>query len=340
MVRRLTRACVLCGLLAAGWTAYAADAPDGTTFEHPVLGVDGPGVVRIKFCGMPVKVQLADVQLKGEYSEKQSEAYLKEALASGAKVTLVMEQGKEGDGRGLPQAHVFKAGQHVNLEMVKRGLAVSDGGSKRFGAAMQKAQMDAMTQKAGMWSRAAEVAVKPPTPKPPDTPQPAKPEEPAQEVAAENYSGPVVADLQAKEYHLPGSRYAKGIRAGARIEYPTPEAAERAGKTPSPFSFPERSKAAQAQHTASKGGASKADVVKDSRAALQEALGFMQEARKAHGTDHKKANANWQKAAKILAESIDRLTPVADAHPNDNEIQRLAEEMSMNLYSCNKYQSL
>lgn len=325
----------------------AGDAPDGTAFEQTVLGVDGPGLVRIKFCGMPVKVQLANLQFKGgEATEKNAEAFLKDALPSGTKVKLVMEPGKEGDGSGLPLAHLFKGTTHINIEMVKRGLAISDGGSEKFAKGMQTAQLDAMGKKAGLWAQEVQVAVKPqPKPEPakpvahPVIPE-NKPAEPEIEVASADYSGPVVADLQGKEYHLPGSRYAKSIRQGARIEYPNPDAAERAGKTPSPFSFPERAKATAAKAVAAKGGQTPDQIVSESQNALKEALTCMQEARKYHGTDHKRANANWQKAAKILGESLDKLTPVADANPNNNSIQKLAEEMSMNLYSCNKYQSL
>lgn len=320
--------------------AHASDAPDGTTFEHSVLGVDGPGAIRIKFCGMPVKIQLAELQFKGEASEKAAESFLKGQLEPGAKVTLVMEAEKAGDGRTLPQAHVFKAGTHLNLEMVKRGLAINDGGSKRFAAALQTAQMDAMTKKAGLWARGPETVAQT---RPAETPKSATPAVPPSaeiEVAPASYSGRVVADLQGKEYHLPGSRYAKSIRQDARIEYASPEAAEKAGKAPSPFSFPDRAKAAQTKLAAAKGGMSNEDTFKNAQAALKEALGYMQEARQASGSDLKRANSFWQKAAKVLGEGIDRLTPVADANPNNNEIQKLAEEMSMNLYSCNKYQSL
>lgn len=328
-------------MLALGMAgACAADAPDGTTFEQTVIGVDGPNTVRLKFCGMPVKVQLANLQFKGgEATEKLAAAYLKDALPAGTKVKLVMEEGKEGDGSTLPLAHLFKGTTNLNVEMVKRGLAISDGGSQKFAQGMQTAQMEAMTKKAGLWAEETQVASKPPEVKP----TPANPATPATvelEVAPADYKGPVVADLQGKEYHLPGSRYAKSIRQGARIEYPNPEAAERAGKTPSPFSFPDRAKATAAKVVAAKGGQSQEQVVKDAQDTLKMALTEMQEARKYHGTDHKRANASWQKAAKMLADSLDRLTPVADANPNNETIQKLAEEMSMNLYSCNKYQSL
>ncbi|MCW8133225.1 MAG: thermonuclease family protein [Planctomycetota bacterium] len=324
----------------------AADAPDGTTFDQTVIAVDGPGQVRIKFCGMPVKVQLANLQFKGgEPTEQKAQAFLKETLPAGTKIKLVMESGKEGDGTGLPQAHLFKGTSHVNLEMVKRGFAISDGGSQKYAQGMQTAQMDAMTKKAGLWAQDVQVASKP-EPKPESKPETrptapeARPAAPEMDVAPADYAGAVVADLQGKEYHLPGSRYAKSIRQGARIEYPNPEAAERAGKSPSPFSFPDRAKAAAAKVAAAKGGQTPDQIVQESQNALKDALTAMQEARKFHGTDHKRANSNWQKAAKILGESLDKLTPVADANPNNATIQKLAEEMSMNLYSCNKYQSL
>lgn len=323
--------------------ALAAEGPDGSTFEHPVLGVDGPRHIRVRFCGLPVKVQLADLQFKGEYSEKEAEALLKSTLGSGSTVKLVLDAEKPGDGSALPQAHVFKGSTHVNLELVKRGFAISDGGNKKFASVLQKAQMEAMSKKAGLWGKETAVAAAETKPAAkPETPAatPPPPSAVALEVAPADYAGPVVADLQGKEYHLPGSRYAKSIRVGARIEYPSPTAAEKAGKLPSPFSFPDRSKAQQAQAVASKGSAAPDQVVKDAQAALKDALVAMQEARKFHGTDHKKANANWQKAAKILADNLDRLTPVADANPNNQDLQKLTEEMSMNLYSCNKYQSL
>ena len=150
----------------------------------------------------------------------------------------------------------------------------------------------------------------------------------------------VVADLSSKEYHYPGSRYASNIRAGARIEYKSPDEAERAGKLPSPFSFPDRTKALAEKAGAHGAAGSSAKAVENARKALAEALSYMQEARRVSKTNNAAANSNWQNAAKLLTEQLDRLIPVADSDPDDRELQKLTEELATSLYSCKKYQSL
>jgi hypothetical protein len=321
----------------------AADAPDGTTFTHAVLSVDGPDLVRIRFCGVPITIRLANVKTKGGDSETQELKYLRETLKPGAQIRIELEPELIGDGVVPPPAHVFSGNTHVNIEVLKRGLAITDGRSKNYVAKIQNAQADAMSNKLGLWAAGAAGPALASTSAPPKTAKP------TDDVAPADYNGPVVADLNGKEYHLPGSRFATGIRAGAKIEYKSIEEAERAGKVPSPFSFPDRAKAnaekvvAAQKAKAPTGSAapqSGAEVVESSRKALTEALVFMNEARRVSHNDSKGANENWKKAAKLLNDSLDRLTPVADANPNDVAIQKLAEDMTMNLYSCNKYQSL
>jgi hypothetical protein len=317
----------------------AADEPDGTAFTHTVLSVDGPDLIRIRYCGVPMQVRVANVLYKGKDSEAASAKYLKESLKPGSQVRIELETELGGDSVP-PASQVFSGNTHLNLDLIKRGLAISDGRSRKFSDAFQSAQTDAMNQKQGIWANNAA------TPAPPAHQEPVKTAEPAKvedmDAAPKDYNGPVVADLNSKEYQLPGSRFAKSIRPGARIEYKSPEEAERAGKMPSPFSFPERAKALADKHAASQpsSGGSSEQVVDGARKSLTEALQFMSEARRLSRTDGRGANDNWKKAAKILSESIDRLTPVADANPTNVTIQKLAEEMTMNLYSCNKYQSL
>src|SRR5207253_194260 len=98
----------------------------------------------------------------------------------------------------------------------------------------------------------------------------------AQDTAPAGYDGSVVADLSSKEYHYPASRFAKNIRAAARIEYKSPDEAERAGKIPSPFSFPDRAKALAEKQSASSGGGGQ-KTVESARKAYDEALLLMQE---------------------------------------------------------------
>jgi len=320
----------------------AAEAPDGTQFNHPVLSVDGPDLVRIKFCGLPIQVRLATVQLRGEASEKNSLEYLKGALKPGNNVKIELEPDAPVENLLQPKVHVFSGSTHLNVEVVKRGLAVSDGRSQKYGSALQAAQGDAMSKKVGVWASGAAVASAPAVTATASKPAAATPAAAAElETAPPGYGGVVVADLNSKEYHFPGSRFAKSIRSGARIEYKSPEDAERAGKAPSPFSFPERAKALVAKVTAAASGSSSPDkIVEDSKKALAEALGYMNEARKLSRTDASGANVWWKKAGKLLSEWLDKLTPIADASPDNKDIQKLTEDMSMNLYSCNKYQSL
>lgn len=330
----------------------AADAPDGTTFQHSVLGVDGADTVRIKFCGVPLQVKLANLQFKGADSEKSSLGYLKETLKPGTSVKIELEPDLNTDSPAPPLAQVFAGAAHVNVELVKRGHAVSDGRSKKYAPAMQTAQMDAMSQKRGIWAADTSVAMAPvkTTPPPAATRKPetttvaaVRPEvsaaAAAQDTAPSGYGGAVVADLSSKEYHYPASRFARNIRAAARIEYKSPDEAERAGKIPSPFSFPDRAKAlAEKQSATGAGGSQKA--VESARKAYDEALALMQEARRQSRNNNAAANDAWKKAAKLIGDHLDRVIPIADSDPNNKDLQKLTEEMSMSLYSCKKYQSL
>jgi hypothetical protein len=315
--------------------------------------VDSSDTVRIKFCGVPLQVKLANLQFKGAESEKTSLSYLKETLKPGTSVKIELEPDVNTDSPAPPLAQLFAGTTHVNLEMVKRGLAVSDGRSKKFGSAMQTAQMDAMSQKRGIWAADTTVAVAPPktepkfvSPEKTETPHvAARPEATAaaaaQDTAPAGYDGSVVADLSSKEYHYPASRFAKNIRAAARIEYRSPEEAERAGKVPSPFSFPDRAKSLaerQQAQSGTPGGGPK--TIEAAKKAYDEALALMQEARKQSKSNNAAANDAWRKAAKLLGEHLDRVIPIADADPNNRDLQKLTEDMSMSLYSCKKYQSL
>jgi hypothetical protein len=341
---------LFCAALFCVPLAVAGDAPDGTTFSHQVIAVDGPDLVRIRFCGVPMQVRLANVKLKGPQADAECAKYLKDVLKSGTVVRIELEPELDGEAAPCP-AQMFVGTTHVNAEIVKRGLAVSDGRSRKFGGVIQAAQLDAMTRKLGVWAEAEKtppvVAAAKPVTAPPEARQAAPAAAATQAVidtAPLGYSGPVVADLSSKEYHFPASRYARNIRPGARIEYKSPDEAERAGKTASPFSFPDRAKTIAA--ATDKGGTgaaaagSPAKVVEAARKAMEEALSYMQEARRVSRTNNAAANENWKKAAKLLTEHLDRVIPVADADPNNRDIQKLTEDMSMNLYSCKKYQSL
>jgi len=358
--------CALIALLLVPLQARAGDGPDGTQFTHHVIAVDGPDLVRIRYCGVPVQVRLANLQLRAGAAEGECLKYLKDALRSGTLVKIELEPELAGD-TAPPPAQVFAGATHVNLEMVKRGLAVSDARSKKFGSVLQTAQLDAMNKKAGVWGTVEKIepvaaagegtAGVPPAlrstavpPVPAAAAKPAPPgaasqlapgaAPPASEIAPLGYLGMVVADLSSREYHYPGSRYASSIRAGARIEYKSPEEAERAGKVPSPFSFPDRAKALAEKAGAHGGAAGGGKASDNAKKALAEALNYMQEARRVSQANNALANENWQKAARLLTENLDRLIPVADADPNNRELQKLTEDLATNLYSCKKNQSL
>jgi len=346
-------------LLMGAVVVSAQEAPDGTPFEHKILGADQPDQVRIRYCGVPLQVKLANVSFKGEQNQVDALRYLRDTLKPGKTVRIELEPELNGDEALAPQAQVFSGTTHINLEMVKRGLAISDARSKKYASAYQAAQQDASTKKLGLWASSGPATVaavthpKTATPATPSTPiaetvpipVETKPvaaaiPPPVIDLAPKDYSGPVVADLNGKEYHFPMSRYAQSIRPGARIEYKSPAEAERAGKSPSPFSFPERASAVAAKAQQSKGGGSPEQVLGDAKKAYTEALTYMQEARKLSRNDTPNANKNWKLAAKLISEHLDRVTPIADANPSDRDLQKLTEEMSMSLYSCNKYQSL
>lgn len=348
------RTTLLIAMLLMG--AVGLRAQDGPEAEHKILGADQPDQVRIRYHGVPMLVKFANLSFKGEQNQVDALRYLRDTLKPGKTVRIELEPELNGDDALAPQAQVFSGTTHINLEMVKRGLAISDVRSKKYATGFQAAQQEASTKKLGLWaSSGPAVAVA----QPKTTPAPATPATPAETVvipeakpvaaaipppvidlAPKDYTGPVVADLNGKEYHFPMSRYAQSIRAGARIEYKSPSEAERAGKTPSPFSFPERASAVAAKAQQSKGGGSPEQVLGEAKKAYTEALTYMQEARKLSRNDTPSANKNWKLAAKLISEHLDRVTPIADANPSNRDLQKLTEDMSMSLYSCNKYQSL
>ena len=254
---------------------------------------------------------------------------------------------------GVPlQAHVLAArsGHAANVELVKQGHAISDGRSKDYGRALQNAQVAAMGKKLGVWGRQAKTRTAARR-KPPSVPRPSAPKRvastsaapasasPGPTVAPPDYRGPVVADLYGMEYHLPNASFAKSIRPGRKIVYRTIEQAERAGKQPNPYSFPHRVKELKATAAKSVGKDPKT-IVAEAKKAHEESLALIRKARQFSGSRREESNRCWKQASRILSTALDRLTPIADASPNDREIQQLAEAMTMNLYSCNKYQTL
>ncbi len=324
----------------------ASDAPDGTQFKHSVLAVDSADTVRIRFCGVPLQLKLANVQFKCG-TEKEALTFLQETLRPGTPVKIELEPDLNVDSPAPPLAQLFCGDMHINLELIRHGYALSDGRSRKFAAVLRNAQLDAMNRKAGLWSGATKSdtpiavtetpAVAAPGPSTPVLASAPTARVPEQDLAPPGYNGAVVADLSSREYHYPGCRFARNIRAGARIEYRSPEEAERAGKVPSPFSFPERARAIAEKH----GGAGNAqNTIADARRAYAEALAYMQDARKQSRTNNNAANENWRKAATLLGEHLDKLIPFSDADPNNRDLQKLTEDMSMSLYSCKKYQSL
>src|SRR5579862_7555515 len=74
--------------LVATASLLANEAPDGTTFTHAVLSVDGPDMVRIRFCGVPITVRLANVKTKGGDVEAQELKYLRDTLKAGTQVRI------------------------------------------------------------------------------------------------------------------------------------------------------------------------------------------------------------------------------------------------------------
>ena len=312
--------------------------------NYPVRSVTKADQVVVEYAGLPVTVHLANLEFPAGYDAPAMAEVSKLLQGQQVKVTYVPEEGM--DLNGLPFCYVSTSGGlNINQMIVKKGWARYTPGSnppKSFHQLMQLSQSAAQQDKVGLWAdfvdKNADVAQAKPIPA---KVVPVK----ALDVAPADYNGLVIADLTAKEYLLPGSRFAQSIRPGAKIEYKSPEEAERAGKLPSPFCFPDRAKEFAAKHVASASAAGSAPatpekIVADSRKCLEDAIKLIQTARELSRNDNKGATANFKKAGKILSDALDRLTPVADANPNDQSIQSLAEEMSMNLYSCNKYQTL
>jgi len=319
------------------------DAPDGTTFEHKVLSVDGPNLIRIQYCGLPVQLSLAGISYKTPQWEEKGLAYLKQTLRPGQTVRIDTDFSTVAKDTFPAPAFIVASGKNCNIELVRQGYAVTDARSKQHGKALQTAMMEATQRKAGFWggkpttATTSVAATRPPKPATPVArPKPAAPRKPPP-----NYSGVVVADLTGGEYFYPGSRLARTIRRGARIEYKDPAAAERANprpKRPNPYDFPDLFDKWKAKQLAAKKITlpPPEKAVAESRQAIQEASKIMQEGYR----DRSKFNVNLKKAEKILAAQLQIMEPLAEARPNDKAVQKVAETLAMQLYQARKNQSL
>jgi hypothetical protein len=261
-----------------------------------------------------------------------------------------IELEKEWDGPGPPPAHVFCGDKYLNAELVRQGFALTDASSPKHGAALQQAMLEATRRKAGLWSDEAMAAEKKPPPpatiaEPPRTqpapvPPPPPPPPPERDVAPPGYQGMVVADMSSDEYHYPQSRFAKTIRAAARVEYRSPEEAERAKpkpKRPNPASFPDRYQSWLAKNQPVKVPAGSLEKqMAEARKTYDEALVILREGYQ----DRSRLNQNLKRAEQLLDAQMRCLEPLAEARPNDAALQRLAEEMNMQLYQCRKAQSI
>lgn len=341
-MKKLTCLLSLVGLMAAGW---AGDAPNGTAFEHKVLAVDGPNLIRISYCGLPVQVSLAGVNYKAPEWEQKGLDYLKQTLRPGQMVRLDLDAASAPENLFPAPAYLLADGKNCSVELVRQGIAVTDARSKQYGQTLQTAMMDATTRKAGFWGAKAAapvgVASVPARPVTPVAVASVKPVEPREEKAPAGYSGMVVADLNGGEYFYPQSRLARTIRSGARIEYSNPQAAERANprpKRPNPYDFPDLFEKWQAQQLAQQKITlpDPAKAVSDAQQTLKDAVSLMQEGYK----DRSKFNTNLKQAEKLLAAQLQLVEPLAEARPNDNAVQKVAEELAMQLYQARKNQSL
>jgi hypothetical protein len=331
----------MAGMAAGG----AGEAPSGTSFEHKVIAIDGPGLIRINYCGLPVQVALAGVSYKAPEWEQKGLDYLKQALRPGQIIRLDLDLASAPENAFPAPAYILSEGKNCNVELVRQGIAVTDARSKQYGQTLQTAMMQATERKAGFWGAkpvtSTTVASAPTKPATPTAVASVKPAEPQERKAPPGYNGVVVADLNGGEYFYPQSKLAQTIRSGARIEYTNPQAAERANprpKRPNPYDFPDLFEKWQAQQLAQQKitlpDPAKAVVV--AQQTLKDAMNLMQEGYK----DRSKFQQNLKQAEKLLAAQLQLVEPLAETRPNDNAVQKVAEELAMQLYQARKNQSL
>jgi hypothetical protein len=146
----LYRSCLLLAVVLVSGSS-ASEAPDGSSFLHKVISIDGPQFVRIQFCGLPMQILLANIQFRSG-SEKECLAFLKERLKPGTTVRIETEAAFAEEGLVPPPVHIFVGRSHMNAEIVRLGLAISDGRSQKYGTQMQASQMEAMEKKIGLWA--------------------------------------------------------------------------------------------------------------------------------------------------------------------------------------------
>lgn len=198
--------------------------------SYKVEAVVGPDMVRISFHGLPVTVRLANIKA-GPEAQTSLESLVADQAVS---IRFADELGL--DASGTPYVNMAfgpaKARKIANIELVAMGAAdydVSQAGSKQYNDAFTAARDKARTAQLGIWAGTGGTTVA--------ASETTETAAVAASAATGTQAGPasnsgVVAEMDAFFHHLPSCPDARRLSTRNTVRYASPEAAERAGKTP------------------------------------------------------------------------------------------------------------
>jgi len=203
--------------------------------RYPVRDVPRADRIVVEYAGLPVTVRLAHVILPASVEAQARVRAAVEALVKDERVRVAYcpEAGLDPD--GFPQVYVMIGTRNANEELVREGLvAYRPGGkpSEFYHKKMESAESAARGARAGIWaSGTPALAEAVASLEPSETPA-SRGETAGTPAGGPEEEGVVYSELSSSMYHLPSCRWTARMSAQRRIRYKSPEAAERAGKTP------------------------------------------------------------------------------------------------------------
>lgn len=188
-----------------------------STKPYPVMEVPSGDRVIVKYAGLPVTVKLAHLNFDDGDLDAAKALIKKLSKNKNVRVAFCPEAGL--DENGFPLVYLIALTKNINVEIVAAGYASYDDGgkpSKYYGIKMKRA-----AEKSGK-------AVK-------STSRTSRSSSKSSSRSSRSSSlsrGKYYAELQGSQYHTASCRWAKKINKQRRIAYSSPQAAEKANKSP------------------------------------------------------------------------------------------------------------
>lgn len=259
-----------------------------------VLNALGSDRLSIQYFQLPIVVRLAELEIPPETAER-AEAML--AAVVGKRATIAWQADLGADEAGTPRVYVTVGAdpEPLNEALVRAGLArfapLGTGGRARDRLAA--AQDKAKKAKAGLWAAGTEAAVA---------------AVPSQAPAAPRAGGPFCAEVDGRIFYPSDSPEAARLNPRRVVFYASEAAARKAGKSAA------RPSAAPA-----------VNGLDGARAALAHGKSLIEQA--AGAPPDEKRDALYERAFLELSAAMQVMTPLAEAHPDD-------ERLGADLHAC------